>query len=124
MTDANPAMEDTPAVGHRSDRVGGPLWVVLGVAVLVEALRTDRLQVQGVPWFGAPGLVPGLLGIAIAVAGLLLTLRAWRGPLVPAGPAPDWRVLAVSFLLSLGFAGAVLGHGPSFGLAAGVYLFL
>ena len=38
--------------------------------------------------------------------------------------APDWRILVVSLVLCLAFAGAALGHGPSFGVAAGAYLFL
>jgi hypothetical protein len=110
--------------GTRSDRLGGPLWVVFGIAVVVAAWRTERMAAQGVHWFGAPGLVPGLLGIAIGVAGLLLTLRAWRAPRGTPPPAPDWGILGVSLVLCLAFAGAALGHGPSFGVAAGAYLFL
>lgn len=110
-------------VGLSGDRLGGPLWVVFGVAVVVSAWRTDRMAAQGVPWFGAPGLMPGLLGITIVLAGLLLTLRALRAPRPLGGEALDWRVLSVTLLLCLGFAGLVLGHGPSFGVAAGLYLF-
>jgi hypothetical protein len=121
-------MQDAPRAAGRSgtagDRFGGPLWVVFGLAVVVAAWRTDRMAAQGVPWFGAPGLVPGLLGIALVVAGLLLTLRAWREPRGAGEPAPDWAILGVSLLLCLGFAGVVLGHGPAFGVAAGIYLFL
>lgn len=109
------------------DRLGGPLWVVFGLAVVVAAWRTDRMSQQGVPWFGTPGLVPGLLGVAIMVVGLLLSLRAGHLPQGAGAAAdddpPDLRILAVSLLLCLGFAGAVLGHGPSFGIAAGAYLF-
>ncbi len=115
------APESGPA---RSDRLGGPLWVVFGLAVVAGALRTERMEAQGVRWFGAPGLVPGLLGLAIVIVGLLLTLRAWRKPVGGGGETVDWRVLCVSLLLCLGFAGLVLGHGPSFGVAAGVYLFV
>lgn len=106
------------------DRLGGPLWIAFGVAVVVAAWRTDRMAAQGVPWFGAPGLMPGLLGLAIVLGGLLLTLRAFRAPREPAAEALDWPVLSVTLLLSLGFAGLVLGHGPSFGVAAGLYLFI
>lgn len=106
------------------DRLGGPLWVVFGLAVIVAAWRTERMSEQGVRWFGAPGLVPGLLGIAIAIVGLLLSLRAWRGSRQTDVAATDWRTFGVSLLLCLGFAGAVLGHGPAFGVAAGVYLFV
>ena len=111
-------------IGAPGDRLGGPLWVVFGLAIAVVAWRTDRMTAQGVPWFGAPGLVPGLLGIAIVLVGLLLTARAWRTPGTDAAESIDWRVFIVSLLLCLGFAGVVLGHGPSFGVAAGVYLFI
>lgn len=118
---------DTEAASDRhqalGDRLGGPMWVVLGIAVVVAAWRTERMAAQGVQWFAAPGFVPGLLGLAIAFAGLQLTLRAWRSAPATAEKAPNWRVLGVTLLLCLGFAGVVLGHGPSFGLAAGVYLF-
>jgi len=127
MNEPSPALAASaaPTSGTaRSDRLGGPLWVVFGLAVIAGAWKTERMEAQGVRWFGAPGLVPGLLGIAIVVVGLLLTLRAWRTSAVAAGEAVDWRVLGVSLLLCLGFAGVVLGHGPSFGVAAGVYLFV
>jgi len=119
----DPTAESQGSATH-GDRLGGPLWVVFGVAVVVGAWRTDRMSAQGVPWFAAPGLVPGLLGVALVVAGLLLTLRARRAPRGAAGPPPDWRILGMSLLLCLGFAGAVLGNGPSFGVGAGIYLFL
>lgn len=122
-TDTHPA---APGPATRGDRLGGPLWVVVGLAVVTAAWRTDRMSQQGVPWFGAPGLVPGLLGVAIVVLGLLLSLRARRASPAaePDDDPPDLRILGVSLLLCLGFAGVVLGHGPSFGLAAGVYLFI
>lgn len=110
--------------GHRGDRFGGPLWVVFGLAVITAAWRTDRMAEQGVAWFAAPGLVPGLLGIALVGLGLALTARAWRRPGTGEAEVIDRPVLAVSLLLCLGFAGIVLGHGPSFGLATGLYLFL
>lgn len=124
MNELNAAPATSTAPHARSDRLGGPLWVVFGLAVIVGAWRTERMSEQGVRWFGAPGLVPGLLGIAIAIVGLLLSLRAWRSSGQTADEAIDWRAFAVSLLLCLGFAGVVLGHGPTFGVAAGVYLFV
>lgn len=108
------------------DRVWGALWVVLGTASTVAALRMDRLEAQGVAWFGAPGLLPGLLGLIIALCGVLLVLRSLRAPVAGAGDEPeatDWKRVALTLLLCVGFAAGLVGHGASFGLAAGLYLF-
>ncbi len=110
----------------RVDRVGGPLWVVLGVAMVVGALRIDRMESQGVQWFGAPGLVPGLLGLAMVCAGVVLSLRAWRAAVPPVAAAQEsdlWRRVGLSLALCLVFAIGLVGHGLSFSLACGVYLF-
>lgn len=108
----------------RSDRFWGPLWVVLGAAITLGALRIDRLESQGVPWFGAPGLLPGILGVIIAVCGLLIVLRALRAPALAQDEGhADWRRIGLTLLLCLGFAGGLVGHVLHFGVAAGVYLF-
>ena len=111
-------------VPARSDRTWGPMWVVLGAAITVGALKIDRLEAQGVPWFGAPGLLPGILGVIIAICGLMITLRALRAPaLVDDEAKADWGRIGLTLLLCLGFAGGLVGHVLHFGLAAGVYLF-
>jgi hypothetical protein len=110
-----------------SDRAWGPFWVVLGAAITVGALRIDRLESQGVEWFAAPGLLPAVLGVLIAVNGLLIALRAWRVPRSTAsGTAAehDWRRVGVTLALCLGFAAGLVGHGVRFGVAAGLYLFV
>lgn len=106
------------------DRVDGPLWLLLGVAIVIGAAGIDRMERQGVPWFSAPGLVPGLLGLCIAVAGLWMTLRAWRGPVVPAEPSAPGTgrrvVLAIAACLAFGLG--LVGHGLPFAVATFVYL--
>ncbi|MDP3223849.1 MAG: tripartite tricarboxylate transporter TctB family protein [Rubrivivax sp.] len=109
----------------RADRVWGAMWVVLGAAITVGALRMERLEAQGVQWFAAPGLVPGILGVIIAVGGVFLSLRSLRAPvLADETSATDWRRVALTLLLCLGFAGGLVGHGAPFGLVAGIYLFV
>ena len=120
-------MSETTA-GHltpaRSDRVWGPLWVVLGAAITIGALKIDRLEAQGVQWFAAPGLLPGVLGVIIALCGVLITLRALRAPALADDEGTlDWRRIGLTLLLCLGFAAGLVGHGLHFGVAAGVYLF-
>jgi hypothetical protein len=112
------------AAPSRSDRFGGPMWVVIGAAITLGALRIDRLKAQGVEWFAAPGLLPGVLGVIIAICGVLITLRAVRAPaLAEDEGAADWRRVGLTLLLCLGFAAGLVGHVLHFGLAAGVYLF-
>jgi hypothetical protein len=120
-------MSETTAGGalpSRSDRLGGPMWVVIGAAITVGALKIDRLEAQGVQWFAAPGLLPGVLGVIIALCGLLVTVRAARAPVLAEDEgASDWRRVGVTLLLCLGFAVGLVGHKVYFGLAAGLYLF-
>ncbi len=110
-----------------SDRAWGPLWVVLGAAITVGALRIDRLESQGVEWFAAPGLLPGVLGVIIMLNGLLIAVRARRTAAsaadAQAGTTSDWRRIGLTLLLCLGFAVGLVGHGLHFGVAAGLYLF-
>lgn len=85
-----------------------------------------RLEEQHINPYTVPGLVPGLLGIALAVFGLVLAVRGWRGAgpqLAPAEGAAPWRI-GLALVLCLGFGLGVLGHGPPFWLAAAIFLFL
>lgn len=120
-------MDESAAGGHvpsRSDRTWGPLWVVVGTAITVGALRIDRLESQGVEWFAAPGLLPGVLGLIIVLNGMLIALRAWRATaLLADDAASDWQRIGLTMLLCLGFAAGLVGHGLHFGVAAGLYLF-
>ncbi len=100
------------------------MWVVLGAAITVGALKIDRLEAQGVQWFAAPGLLPGVLGVIIAICGVLIALRALRAPaLAEDEGSSDWGRVGLTLLLCLGFAVGLVGHGLHFGLAAGIYLF-
>jgi hypothetical protein len=113
------------AAPSKSDRTWGPMWVVLGAAITLGALRIDRLDAQGVQWYAAPGLLPGVLGVIIALSGVWIALRAWRSPQLAADEAQsDWRRIGLTLLLCLGFAAGLVGHGLHFGVAAGLYLFV
>jgi hypothetical protein len=120
-----PASADR-VVPPATDRIDGPLWIVLGAAITVGALRMERLEAQGVEWFAAPGLLPGILGVLIVASGLLISLRIWRAKDVAVleAPTPGERVrIALTMLLCLGFAAGLVGHGLPFGVAAALYLF-
>ena len=127
-------MAERPA-GARADLPFGLFWTALGLGILLESWRMDRLEAQGINPYTAPGLVPGLLGAVLAVFGLILARRAWLGrpprgggaspaaEEAPMGRAEPWRV-ALALALCLGFGLGLLGSGVPFPLAAGLFLFL
>src|SRR5213595_1054818 len=53
-------------------------WIALGAAVLVGSITMDRLQNQNINPVTVPGLLPGLLGIAMVLLGAVLGVRSWR----------------------------------------------
>ena len=135
-------------------------WVLGGVAVAFASWRMDRLTQLGIDPYSVPGLVPGIIGVAIAVLGAMLAVREWRagsavnaarvasagsarnaGSTVNAGstgctgstgstegetPEPPLSIgrAAAAGLLSIVFAGFVLGHGLPFAVTSGVFIFL
>jgi hypothetical protein len=87
----------------------------------------DRLESQGVPWFTAPGLLPGIVGAAIVIFALMIVVRALRTRDEGEAAALDKRHAvraALSLALCLGFAVGLVGHGLPFIVAAAIYLFL
>lgn len=121
-------MEDEAAKpSPRADFVTGGLWVVIGTAIAAGSWRMDRLASQGVEWFTAPGLLPGILGVLIVLVALLITWRALHAmrDAAPAGGeiAGTAGRAALTLALCLGFAVGLVGHGLPFWAAASVYLF-
>lgn len=98
-------------------------WVVLGVAIAVGGWRMDRLERMNIEPWSAPGLLPGVLGVLIALFGALLAWRE-RHPQPTEGgapPTPDdgaghgglGRAAAV-LVLAVGWTLAALGRGLPF----------
>jgi hypothetical protein len=111
---------------QRADFFFGLGWATLGAVIAFESWRMPRLEEQHINPYTIPGLVPGLLGLLLILFGSILALRGWRGagPELAANPdAAPWRI-GLALLLCLGFGLGVLGHGPPFWLAAGIFLFL
>lgn len=107
-------------LARHQDRIGGLLWLLLGLSIAYGSWTMDRLERLGIHPLAAPGLLPGIAGLALAALGLAMLLRR-RGEAPAAEPA-DWGRLAVSFALCLGFAGVLLGRGLPFWLLAGAFL--
>ena len=106
--------------GARADAVTGVVLVVLGAAVAVESWRMPRMAEFGSSVWSGPGVVPGMIGLALAAMGAVLFLRARPGLSRARGAAPEpgaTRRVLVTFGLCTGFAAGLVGLVP-FAIAA------
>jgi hypothetical protein len=113
-----------------ADFVSGLAFVALGLGVSYAAWTMPRLENRGVHPMTAPGLVPGLLALALVVCGALLAAKAWRGGHGRTG----WRALAAlargreaarvaaALVLVLIYTLALVGWLP-FGVASALFVF-
>src|SRR5258708_18948566 len=72
--------EDTASL--RTDFLSAIGWMGLGIAILIGSVIMDRLEKHGINPYTIPGLLPGLLGIAMTILGALLAAPSWRPPLL------------------------------------------
>jgi hypothetical protein len=130
-------MNDSTEVGARE---GAPsarrnlqdavVWVVLGAIILVGSLSMDRLESQGINPYTAPGLLPGLLGVAMMCLGVLLAMRSLGEGAMRKAPVSVSRGSAGSghgqltrvLALCLIFTVALLGHGLPFWLVGAIFV--
>lgn len=127
---------------QKADRWTGVLVALLGLGVTFEAWRMPRFTEFGTQIWSAPGIVPGLIGIALAVMGVLLALRSPRPAAAAAaagtqhadvlaeaqrgaGRADETRAsrtgVALAFGLCMAFAAGLVGRIP-FELATFVFV--
>jgi hypothetical protein len=110
-----------------ADLISGGLWVTLAVGIMILSWKMDRLTHLQASIYTAPGLVPGLLGLALAIMGLLLILRSLRAGGVAQAHLPGfdvrahWRILT-ALVLCLTFALGLVGSGLPFWLAAAIFI--
>jgi len=113
-----------PKAAARAELVQACGWIALGIATLVGSLRMDRLESQHINPYTVPGLLPGLLGIAMILLGSLLAVRSWRrgareGEREPFRlDTPEHRRVALVLGLCVTFGVVLVGHGLPFWLAA------
>jgi hypothetical protein len=120
-----------------ADRIGGLIWVAFGAAVVYGSWAMDRLQSLGIPPATAPGVVPGLLGIAFIIFGVILILRRepatadaaeTAAPAVAAAPAHGdelhWKRAALSWALCMIYGAVLLGGGLPYWVLTAAFLFL
>jgi hypothetical protein len=128
-TPASSPREAEDLVSLRSDFLSAIGWMALGLAILIGSVMMDRLEKQGINPYTIPGLLPGLLGIAMTILGALLAARSWRPRLLasaaihgaPANRAGRQRLLLV-LGLCLTFGVVLVGHGLPFWLAAAIFV--
>jgi hypothetical protein len=130
MADADaPLVEAHEDISPRSDLRGGLGWMALGAAVLVGSITMDRLEQQNINPYTIPGLLPGILGIAMLLLGALLALRSWRRGALAQSHVPFtahqretrkrvWTVIALCTIYSVG----LIGHGIPFWAASAVFV--
>jgi Tripartite tricarboxylate transporter TctB family len=109
----------------KADFVTGLVFAALGIATVVESLRMPAFAELNAEPYTAPGVVPGLLGAALALLGALLSLRALAAPR-PAheledAPAHAWPRVAAAFGLCMVYAGVLVSRVP-FQLATFVFI--
>jgi Tripartite tricarboxylate transporter TctB family len=116
-------------VSSRVDFLSAVGWIVLGAAILIGSVMMDRLEDQDINPYTIPGLLPGLLGIAMMILGALLAIRSWRAypshavetTHTPTGHAGGKR-LALVLALCLVFGVGLVGHGLPFWLAVAIFV--
>ena len=123
MTDED---ERKPPRADLADAIG---WFVLGVAVLVGSIAMDRLEQQHINPYTVPGLLPGLLGIAMILLSLVLAVRSWERGALTQAPVPmtddrreERRRVWVVAALCVGYGVVLIGHGIPFWLASTLYV--
>jgi hypothetical protein len=110
-----------------ADLISGCVWVALAVGIMILSWKMDRLAHLQASIYTAPGVVPALLGFALAIMGLLLILRSVRAGAIAEAHLPslsfreNWRIL-IALALCLTFAIGLVGSGLPFWLAAAIFI--
>src|SRR4051812_22166672 len=112
---------DEKHAAPRSDLKDAVGWIALGTVTAIGSFMMDRLTSQNINPVTVPGLLPGLLGLAMVLLGCVLGLRSLRrGALSQAVPAPhadqreQTRRVAIAIALCIGYGVVLVGHGIPF----------
>lgn len=118
--------EESPASDQptRADALMGIVFVFFGLIVTFESWRMPRMEEFGSNIWSAPGVVPGMVGISLALMGFFLFLRSRQalGLAPPPGEAGAKTRVLITLALCFGFAFVAVGLIP-FVLAAFLFLF-
>ncbi|MDF1586118.1 tripartite tricarboxylate transporter TctB family protein [Marinimicrococcus flavescens] len=119
------------SVSARADLFTALVLLALSAGVILESLGMPRYEERAVNPFSVPGLVPGVLGLALLVLAGLLLLRSLAALRSGAGRGAGPGLLGVAGgldaallgLLTLGYGGLLVGRLP-FRLATFLFVFL
>ena len=113
----------------RSDLKDAIGWIVLGIAIVIGSVMMDRLEAQNVNPYTVPGLLPGLLGLAMILLGALLAVRSLRrGALDKPLPKPtahdraQYRRIWIVAALCITYGVVLIGHGLPFWVASTIFV--
>ena len=96
----------------RADRITALILFVLGAAMLYGGYTMDRLEIRQIHPASIPGLVPMLLGAALALCAVLLF--AGTRPESGADEPLSWASVGLALVLCLVYAVALVGWLPFF----------
>jgi putative tricarboxylic transport membrane protein len=129
-TDTPPPSETAPEPGMiKADLLAGLFFILLGLAIFYGAWTMDRLEVRRIHPMTVPGLVPGMLAIALTLCGTILSFRSLRTPASGGWQQLSGAVLssaaaraATVMLLALIYTLGLVGTLP-FWAATGLFVF-
>ena len=98
----------------RADRRTALVLFALGAAMLYGGYTMDRLEIRQIHPASIPGLVPMLLGAALASCAALLFASAGAGSEPGAAGALAWRSVGLALVLCLVYAVGLVGRVPFF----------
>lgn len=111
------------------DKATGLFFIVLGLVVTYGAWQMPRFENQGAEVYQVPGLTPGILGLGLAICGLLLAVRPARTGTTDSsfwstvmGSPPNRRRALAALVLTIGYGGVLFGNVP-FVLATFLFVF-
>ena len=97
----------------RADRVTAVILFVLGVAMLYGGYTMDRLEIRDIHPASIPGLVPMMLGAALAVCAVLLYTSSGAGAGAEGDPL-SWRSVGLALGICLVYSVGLVGNMPFF----------
>lgn len=112
----------------RADIITSVILMVLGAATVEESWRMPRYTDVGGSVWSAPGVVPGLLGVALALMAFILFVRSVSARKAGAVVDEDaqvggWKRVAVATGLCIVYGALLVGHLP-FWLATFAFVFV